>query len=292
MEIKKIAAIPQMDRDEEAGSYVYPEEYQNTLCEYQGQYLYFKVNSYDSFPKTILDAIVEARLSDLDLSMPELPTEEQIEEIVQNKLNDFQSNLNLDQPQINEADIVANATSNVLDQITNKIETMVNNKVDEIINNFNARFEQFDNRMKEDFATFDDIGELSVNVEQKLEAFSKSVSIDTSKVKEVVNGELQIVKDNMQEVIETTVNEILKEKDLERRRDLKEETVNNSMLDVDPSNVITSKIASEKTDKSHQHAGIVGQSNTDKVSLGTLISLKEGGFDVDEISHLRNLGLV
>lgn len=277
MEIKKLPSIPQLERDDDAGAYVYPKEYQNKLFEHQNQYIYFKTSSYDTFPKAILDIIIQHSLDEMDFSQfePEQAiTEDSIQNLISNHIEQIQQQF--DQK---IAEKVQETTTSFLNEIMEKTEHLINNKFEEIINNFNARFEKFDNRIKEDFATADDIGELSVNVEQKIAAFQKNIQYDSSKIKEVVNGELQVVKDNMEDVIRSSIEQILNEKEKDK---------------VNIAENLETSPTTEKVQNVEQITSTVLEQpiTNQKVSLGTLISLKEGGFGVEEISHLKSLGLV
>lgn len=85
MEITTLVEIPKLEHDEEIGGYAYPEEYRNKLYIFKDQYIYVKSGSYESFPKFILDTIIEDYLSKSNSETP-IYNEEYINQRIQEQI--------------------------------------------------------------------------------------------------------------------------------------------------------------------------------------------------------------
>jgi hypothetical protein len=142
------------------GKYAYPIEVQNKLYVYKGQYVVFNGNSYEQYPRSIIDLLVENALS--LKYFPENNIEEtdlsKIDEIINNKLisikesidkyieensNKVSSDFDLDQF---KKDIILELTSTITKSIDIKEKPEIESKnISDIIN----RLENAENNIKE-----------------------------------------------------------------------------------------------------------------------------------------------
>ena len=60
MAIKQIFEIPGMEKSETSGDFSYPKEIVGQLCKYQDNYILFKEKSYEEFPVSLIDVVIEA----------------------------------------------------------------------------------------------------------------------------------------------------------------------------------------------------------------------------------------
>lgn len=258
MSIDILHALPQMTHDEETGGYAYPAEYRNKLYVFKDQYVFIKVNSYDSFSKNILDVVLPAVVSanKEETDFVGTPTEETIKIWIESECANLREKIYED-----------------LNQISGKIESIVNDalnahtnkEVEEFIdriNNTMANFQEKFTDMLDDKVSIDSMTNMHEQLMKMIQektsisvpSFNSEGMVDDDHVKELIGSELQVVYQNMETIIS--------EKTLEHLKTL----------------TIKSEGSSPSTAR--------------QVSVAKLAMLKESGFSVEEIIQLVQSGSV
>ena len=203
MSIDTLHVLPQMTHDADLGGYAYPNEYRNKLYISKDQYIFIKQNSYDTFPKNILDTIVQSVVLN---SEPSQPIDE---DIIRAIISDELSKLN----QSNEE---ADVSSKVYEIIDERIKNQTIEQVDNFIDRITTVVAEYQEKTKDLLDEKASIESLTVFHEQVVNLINEKTSMPIPKfnnaqsydsIKDIISTELKIVYDNMERVISEKVLE-------------------------------------------------------------------------------------
>lgn len=276
--VETLYTLPEMEKTEDG--YAYPEKYHNRLFIFKDQYLFFREASYDTFPKQIIDKVVEFELSglkeDSDLddlrndietlknelkelnteyvslaeTKSETPNEEKIKkliaETIETQLAQMFQNIN-------------RVIDNINDKVANKVDLEdLQNWRSQIEKHINSLFSENTQQYPEDsvqsvLERINVLESMNNQSDQSTQAISEEAIID------IVHKELKVVKNGIQEMIDSAV---------------KSNTSNMSYPEYKEDVKCTSVI--EKP----------------KLKITTLALLRESGINMSEIAEARDLGLI
>jgi hypothetical protein len=238
MEIEKLLALPEMERNEDDDGFAYPIKFQNKLYLYQDQYIFIKKSVFDALPKTLIEVIIKNLIPK---TSEESITKEDVIKICDDQIASAFGNIN-----------------RVMDNWTSKIES----KID--LENLQTFRDQIEKQLN------DALSEL----ENRLEEIS---STPTSTLEEMKfdNGIIEEIKEKIKEESSITDKNI---EDLHFKIDSITKEVYEKMT----------SIIQEEVDKKN----INPNQTPNKVSLGSLVALKESGYSVEDIIKLKDEGLV
>ena len=264
MELGELKVMPDMERDDELDGYAYPEEYRNKLFVFKDQYIYIRQNAYDTMPKSLIDNLLimlfEAKMPKLDIpEMPDLSeyfTRADLDTILTNKFSTMDASIEQHMEEIRSHGISADAVKEVVSQC---MAGHTNREVEEFIDRINGRLADLDIELRDKINEVPSF-ELYDTLQKRVEEVNATINerIDNTKV----SGGLGL------DDVKSIINKEL-------------ETVRANMQQI-----IQEEFAKRPTEVSVVPAG------GGKVSLGTLVALKEAGYSVDEIKQMRNDGLV
>jgi hypothetical protein len=318
--IDKLISIPEMERNSEDDGYIYPEKFRNRLYEHSGSYVYFKDSSYETFPKVVLDNVIQTIIGQqtapkidqqelttlvneyLDQNKTKNITEENVVQIVNKVLSETKSDsVNTQQVQSMLDDQLANAftnVNNVIDNLNDKIASSIGLKEfqefrDQVEQTVNNLFTQYQEEMKDI-----DVSNIMTRLSEMERQLSESAPIDLEvregvietglnedQVLEIVIEQLKIVHDNISKLVVQQVRDLLSEN-------------NQQIIPTSQSGVSLAINDNKRTGKGNcppmQISVDDGTFNKPscKVSIPQLILLKESGYSVAEIAELRKENLI
>lgn len=249
-----------MERDEEAGAYVYPEKYNNRIFEHNGQYIQLTGNTHQAVPKEIIDAVVELKMESIEIEAApyDIKADDDAVQFIGKKIEELMGNAfnNINRVLENHSDKISESIGlEDFQKFREQIEININQLVSE------------GTKIAEDFDPQEMFKDLDL-LNQKLEALDKKVEgikhldgadmrptpMDPQLVQKIVHGELEAVHKGLPDIVKGIVEECMK-----------------TFI---PSTTGELKVAPTK------------------LTLGQLAMLKESGYSVDEIKELKAEGLI
>lgn len=256
MTLETIYEIPKMEHDDELGGYVYPEEYRNKLVLLKDQYVYLKLNSYDSFPKFLIDMVIDAAIDQkFNGESPYVPASSPAPEFamdtdamtlfLETKFDEYKDQLNSAVEQLNVPHRLNSLISAKLNEHTNQaLETF--------IDNINVRLEDMNEKIYN-------------NSQRDFSGTNNGLSIE--QVQALITKELEVVRENLPVIISQELSNQPKSQMLSG-------ILQKQMPAVSPSIIGESIIAQPP------------------ISFEKLVVLKTAGYSIEEIAQLRNIGFI
>jgi len=267
--IRKLVALPEMIRDEEAEAYVYPEQFQNQIYEHNGQYIHLAGNSHTAVPKELFDTLIDQRLETFEIEpVPfDIAKDKETVTFLTKKIEELMGNSfnNVNRVVDNMSDKIAQCVElKDLQDFRQQIEQNINQLVSEgtkVSENFDA------DEMNRDLAS---LLEKIESIEKSLHVLNqdfKKANIDGASmaptpigvdaVKSIVTGELEIVHNGLPGLVKSIIDEQMKHVAYP---------------------AVTTELIAEPIHRT--------------LSLGQLVTLKESGYTVAEIKELKDEGLI
>lgn len=192
---EELRIMPKPERDDDRGGFFYDEKYIGKLFIHQGQYIYFKENSYDTFPQEIVDKAVSSFIKEhpIEVPAPDI-SESDIETIVKNSLDDY-----------------VNRISGMMDKLTDKVNSKLDlTDLQQFRDTVQAQIDEYFESKFQELTQADPVSEdqiISAIDKQlpKIKSLIDKQSMTTETVQNIVREELIIVHDSMGDKISEIV---------------------------------------------------------------------------------------
>ena len=280
--IETIHTLPEMEKTDDG--YAYDKKYHNKLYYYKDQFILFREASYDTFPKLIIETVVNSALENISkdlqdsLPNPDLIMEEvlkRVEVVIPKYIPKIESvGITKDDVEKVFDDKIGIAFQNI-NRVIDNLGDKINSKIEltdlqswrtSIEQGVNALFQENIQQLPKDSV------QIILERLENIENTKIPITLTNEQIKSIVHEELKVVHEGMQSMVETAINNISKPVnviDNNKNEVLPDISSHTSMPKVCPS-----KIGSEK------------------IKITTLAMMKESGFSIKEIIEARNSGLI
>lgn len=300
MEILHI--MPALEKQPNGKDYKYPEKYVGKIFKYKDnegeKYIYFEPNTYHAFPASAIDNLLNSKIKEIIQSTQPDENDQltKIDTYVRKILTTSFDNVNSSIDKINE-------------KLTDKIEAHdLENLIGSIIKEYTSDFVEIGDIQKLDECI------TSSDLEAELMSYATEEYVNSEITEKFENTSLEQVKkltENLTQII-SEVNDIKEEFKSEKHKNKFEEI----KIDI---NMLTSRLADLKTsilnkeqilelvtselELVHKNLPVLvndlvtkriadPKNITEKLSMGKVFALKEGGLSIEEIVKLHEKGLI
>lgn len=171
MSIETIYTLPTLVRNEEEGNFEYPEKYVGKLFIFNEEYVYFHKRSYQTFPKKLLEMVIDAFFKENPIEIPKQNLED-------DRLNEIQESFN-------------NQLATLSDKLQDVREETINLE----------DLEQFKTQLQNQINSY-----IQENI-QNVQSNNNDNTVPEDRIREIVNEELKIVHQNLKNVVKEIIIE-------------------------------------------------------------------------------------